>query len=180
MCFVQLKVILLLTVLLEYLKLLINTKAKPVPLLASLVFLQCRNLPSPIQILSELCIISSIFYDLYLESLKYSVMIQLPSNIYIPSSTAESLLQWVQHWESKTNSPKYLRRMSFMIILKSELDLKIQAYPAWPSLFLCTSFHHEHKCYLLWLFFFFFGLFFPPVALSLLNCFFFSTPVPQP
>lgn len=155
------------------------------------MFLQCRNLPSPIQILSELCIISSIFYDLYLESLKYAVMIQLPSNIYIPSSTAESLLQWVQHWVSKTNSPKYLRRMSFMIILKSELDLKIQAYPAWPSLFLCTSFHHEHKCYLLWLFFFFWPFFSPsssfssellfllhtcaPAIIATLQCFFYPT-----
>lgn len=45
--FVQPKVILLLTVVLEYLKLLINTAGKSVSLLASLVFPQCRNLPSP-------------------------------------------------------------------------------------------------------------------------------------
>ena len=122
-----------------------NTKAKPVPLLASLVFLQYRNLPSPIQKLAELCMISSIFHDLYVESLKYSTMIQLPSNIYIPCSSAESLPLLVQPWESKINPPKYLRRTSFMIILKSELDLKIQAYPAWPSLFPCSPFHHEHK-----------------------------------
>lgn len=145
MCLAQPKVILLLTVLLEYLKLLINTEAKPVPLLASLVFLQCRNLPSFIQRLSELWMINSIFHDLYLESLKYSVMIQPPSNNYIPNSTAESLLQPVQPWESKTNSPKYLRRTSFMIVLKSELDIKIQAYPAWPSLRPCGPFHHEHR-----------------------------------
>lgn len=172
MLFVQPKVILLLTVLLEYLKLLINTEAKPVPLLASLVFLQCINLPSPIQKLSELCMISSIFYDPYLESLKYSIMIELPSNIYIPSSTAESLPQLVQPWESKTNSPKYLRRTSFMIVLKSELDLKIQAYPARPSLRPHSPFHHEHKTLPTVAFFFFL-----PIALSLLNCSFF-TPVP--
>lgn len=145
MCLAQPKVILLLTVLLEYLKLLINTEAKPVPLLASPVFLQCRNLPSLIQRLSELWMINSIFHDLYLESLKYSIMIQPPSNNYIPSSTAESLLQPVQPWESKTNSPKYLRRTSFMIVLKSESDIKIQAYPAWPSLHPCRPFHHEHR-----------------------------------
>lgn len=55
--------------------------------------------------------ISRNFYDLYLETLKYSIMTQLPSNIYTLSSTAESLL--VQPWESKTNSPKYLRRTFF-------------------------------------------------------------------
>lgn len=69
-------------------------------------------------------------------------MTELHSNIFTLSSTAESLL--VQPWESKTNSPKYLRRTSFTI-LQSQLDLKMQTYPAWPSLYLCSPFHQEHK-----------------------------------
>lgn len=47
MWFVQPKVILLFILLSEYLKLLINTEAKPVSLVTSLVFVQGRNLPSP-------------------------------------------------------------------------------------------------------------------------------------
>lgn len=70
-------------------------------------------------------------------------MTRLPSNIYTLSSTAESLL--VQPWGCKTNSPKYLRRTSFMITLENELDLKIQTYAAWPSLYPCSPFRQEHK-----------------------------------
>lgn len=47
MWFIQPKVILFLIVLPEYLKLLTNSEAKSMSLLASLVFLQRRNLPSP-------------------------------------------------------------------------------------------------------------------------------------
>lgn len=116
--------------------------------------------------------IGSIFYNPRPSSLKYSIMIQLPSNICIPSRTAESLLQRVQPWESKTHFPKCLRRISFTIILKGVLDLKIQAYPAWASVCPCSPFHHKHQILPT-------VTIFSPTALSLLSCSFFSTPVPS-
>lgn len=103
MCFIQPKVILFLTVLLEYLKILLNTEAGA--LLASLVFLQFRFLPPPIQRLSELCMMSSVFYGLYLENLKYSVTIPYKSPALFISRGA---LQSIYH---NCSSPGNLKQI---------------------------------------------------------------------
>lgn len=173
MRFIQPKVILFLTVLLEYLKLLLNTKAGA--LLASLVFLQCRYLPSPIQRLFELCMISSVLYGLYLENLKYLVIIWYKSPAIFISRVA---LQSIYHNCSSTGNlkqiPQSISGESFSwSYSKKWVRPKDSGISSLALLVSVQSFSSQTQNVTHRSFFFFL-----PVAHSLLNCSFFPTPEP--